>query len=205
MKERGGGEKERKKHATSCGYFVWLLRVFVFNTVPSLRFAAPQSPIGLSDKDRDAYNSRLSDIDEMRQRIRDRAAELGVSQSSNSVASIGETQEAAAGEGRSSELDMSAFSKKDEEFVPKYMQAFSSAKEGRELTDEEKLNADPYSNLNILQAMWEESKLIEWPKPGQVVKQAVVTAVSLILSVVFIVGLDSTIKVVYQGIGLYPK
>ena len=184
---------------------MWLLRVFVFNTVPSLRFAAPQSPIGLSDKDRDAYNSRLSDIDEMRQRIRDRAAELGVSQSSNSVASIGETQEAAAGEGRSSELDMSAFSKKDEEFVPKYMQAFSSAKEGRELTDEEKLNADPYSNLNILQAMWEESKLIEWPKPGQVVKQAVVTAVSLILSVVFIVGLDSTIKVVYQGIGLYPK
>ncbi|GMH60247.1 hypothetical protein TrLO_g15906 [Triparma laevis f. longispina] len=160
---------------------------------------------GLSDKDRENYEARKDDIDEMRKRIQDRAKELGVTQTSNSVSSIGETQTSAAEAGRSSELDMSAFSKKEEDYVPKYMQAFSSGKEGRELTDEEKLNADPYANLNILAAMWEESKLIEWPKPAQVVKQALVTAISLVLSVAFIVTLDSTIKVVYQGIGLYPK
>lgn len=77
----------------------------------------------------------------MRKRIQDRAKELGVTQTSNSVSSIGETQTSAAEAGRSSELDMSAFSKKEEDYVPKYMQAFSSGKEGRELTDEEVRNS----------------------------------------------------------------
>ena len=66
----------------------------------------------------------------MRKRIQDRAAELGVTQSTGTnLSAIKETQEGAAKQGRSSELDMSAFNKKEEDYsTPKYMQAFTSGK-----------------------------------------------------------------------------
>ena len=59
--------------------------------------------------------------------------------------------------------------------------------------------------MNILAAMWEEAKLVEWPKPGTVVRQTVVTAVVLVATVFFIVTLDEAIKTLYQTVGLYPK
>ena len=85
------------------------------------------------------------------------------------------------------------------------MQAFTSGKEGRELSPQERLEADPFSDMNILAAMWEEVQLVEWPKPGTVVRQTVVTAVVLVGAVTFIVTLDEGIKNLYQAVGLYPK
>ena len=73
------------------------------------------------------------------------------------------------------------------------------------MSDEEKLSADPYANLNFLAAMAEEFKLIEWPSVKTVATQTVVTAFSLVASVIFIVKLDVLIKTVYEAVGLYPK
>ena len=101
---------------------------------------------------------------------------------------------------------MSAFNKKEEDYsTPKYMQAFTSGKEGRELSDAEKLEADPFSKMNILAAMWQEAQLVEWPKPDVVVRQTIVTAIVLVTTVLFIVTLDEAIKNLYQTVGLYPK
>ena len=104
---------------------------------------------------------------------------------------------------------MSYFNKKDKdpsEDLPKYLRSFNSGgKNARELSDSEKLEADPFSSLSLLPALVEEFKLVEWPKASQVFKQTIITFAALVASVFFVITLDTTLKNIYMAVGLYPK
>ena len=145
----------------------------------------------------------------MRKRIQERAAEMGVEKSANTAEVITKAAESAAkNRGTSGELNLSVFAKKDEDIgedLPKYLRVMKEKNEARELSDSEKLAADPFSEMNIISAMLEEVKLVEWPSVGQVARQTLVTSIALVGTVGFIVTLDGTLKEIYQGIGLYPK
>ena len=145
----------------------------------------------------------------MRKRIQERAAEMGVEKSANTAEVITKAAESAAkNRGTSGELNLSVFAKKDEDIgedLPKYLRVMKEKNEARELSDSEKLAADPFSEMNIISAMFEEVKLVEWPSVGQVARQTLVTSIALVGTVGFIVTLDGTLKEIYQGIGLYPK
>lgn len=164
---------------------------------------------GLTSEEKEKFDSRKGDMEEMRRRIRERAEEMGVEKSATTAEVISKAAEnAARNRGSSSELNLSVFTKKEEdvaEDLPKYLRTLKDKDSGRELSDAEKLAADPFAEMNILQAMFEEVKLVEWPGPGQVFRQTVVTSLALGSTVVFIVTLDSTLKTLYQSIGLYPK
>jgi len=164
---------------------------------------------GLTSEEKEKFDSRKGDMEEMRRRIRERAEEMGVEKSATTAEVISKAAEnAARNRGSSSELNLSVFSKKEDDIaedLPKYLRTLKDKDSGRELSDAEKLAADPFAEMNILQAMFEEVKLVEWPGPGQVFRQTVVTSLALVSTVAFIVTLDSTLKEIYQSIGLYPK
>ncbi|GMI41324.1 hypothetical protein TrCOL_g579 [Triparma columacea] len=164
---------------------------------------------GLTSEERSTFEARSGDISEMRKRIQERAAEMGVEKSANTAEVITKAAESAAkNRGTSGELNLSVFAKKDEDIgedLPKYLRVMKEKNEARELSDSEKLAADPFSEMNIISAMFEEVKLVEWPSVGQVARQTLVTSIALVGTVGFIVTLDGTLKEIYQGIGLYPK
>ena len=164
---------------------------------------------GLTEEDRLAFEGRKDDISEMRLRIQKRAEEMGVEKSANTAEGITKAaQNAAKNRGTSGELNLSVFTSKDEdvgEDLPKYLRVMKEKNEGRELSSEEKIAADPFSSMNIIAAMIEECKLVEWPSVGQVFRQTLVTSAVLLGTIFFIVTLDATLKELYQGVGLYPK
>jgi len=157
---------------------------------------------GLTSEDQADYDSRADQFAAMRQRIVDRAGELGVEKSANSAENIGKAAEEAAWAARtSSELDISAFAKAPEDYsTPKTVEALQELfgggkKDEDELTDMEMEEADPLSKLPFFQGLFEELKLIEWPKPKAVAIQAVVTVVALAFMVVFILTIDHWVQV----------
>ncbi|GMH62153.1 hypothetical protein TrRE_jg3713 [Triparma retinervis] len=164
---------------------------------------------GLTAEEKSNFDSRANDITEMKARIQARAKEMGVEKSANTAEVISKAAESASrNRGTSGELNLSVFNKKDEDIgedLPKYLRVMKEKDSGRELSAAEKLAADPFAEMNILSAMLEEVKLVEWPSLGQVARQTAVTSVALVGTVAFIVTLDGTLKEIYQSIGLYPK
>ena len=120
----------------------------------------------------------------MKARIQARAKEMGVEKSANTAEVISKAAESASrNRGTSGELNLSVFNKKDEDIgedLPKYLRVMKEKDSGRELSAAEKLAADPFAEMNILSAMLEEVKLVEWPSLGQVARQTAVTSVALV-------------------------
>jgi len=165
---------------------------------------------GVSEAEQALFDSRTDEVSAMRARIAERAKELGVEKSANTAEVFTMALEEKGGDAlrTSSDLDISQFATKPEDF--KGSNPFDTLfgkdkKDERELSEDEMIAADPLGQLSIFDACLAEIKSIEWPKPKTVISQTLVTAVSLVATVFFIITLDKNIQALYETIGLIPK
>jgi len=172
--------------------------------------------VGLSQRERDNFYARQDTFDAMRARVDARATELGIEKSAATEQYIKEQierrEQRRQTESTSSGLDLSKIVKVGEAERNKAKEEdpdlgplkFLATDETYGLSEEDMEASDPLYGKNIPTALVEETQLIEWPTPGQVLRQAATSAIGCVVFCYVLVQADKTIEKLLTLVGLYP-
>lgn len=151
----------------------------------------------------------MDDISRVREAIQQRTEALGIERSTVSVDAIKAAQERAksAIENRQSgadQLDLSQISleapRGDDENVP----AMFFEPEA-EMTEEERVEADPDGQLSYPEQFMKEIGAATWPTPLAALKEVVVLIVVATTSCYLILGWDNFLRETYTNLGFIPR
>lgn len=153
--------------------------------------------VGLTQEDEEEFNSRKSQYEDMRSKIRDRASSEGIEKSVATKEAIQEaTRRAMAGESFATAdqmLDLSGF-------ADKFMDD-----ETDELTKEEQAEIDKISSMPLLEQLQEELSNTRFPTPLAIFQTACVMALIFAVSATLVLKGDSIIRNLYMGQGFVPR
>jgi len=134
------------------------------------------------------FEAKKSEYEALRDRIRNRASDLDISKSVTTQEIIQKANEQAAA-GDKPLLDLSKFEDDNDE----------------ELTEEEKKEIDQVGEMNFLQQSIEELKLVKWPSFGSTLRLTGIMLVVFVVTAVYILWLDNTLRTIVTGLGFIPK
>lgn len=153
--------------------------------------------VGLTKEDEDEFNAKKDQYEDMRSKIRARAAEEGFEKSVATKKAIEEaTQRAMAGQSSATPdqmLDLSGFADK---FVDDGTD---------ELTEEEQAEIDKIANMPLLEQAKEELANTRFPTPIAIFQTACVMALIFAISATIILKGDATIRDFYMDLGFIPR
>lgn len=153
--------------------------------------------VGLTQEDEEEFNSKKSQYEDMRSKIRARASSEGIEKSVATKEAIQEaTRRAKAGEAFATAdqmLDLSGFADK---FVDD---------ETDKLTEEEQAEIDKIANMPLLDQLQEELSNTRFPTPIAIFQTACVMALIFAVSASLILKGDLVIRTLYMGQGFIPR
>jgi len=151
---------------------------------------------GLTEEQTQAFEAKKSEYDGMRERIRARAAEMGVEKSVATQQAIEEAARRAMNrEEQEQELDLSkiGFATKADENDPE-----------EQLSDEEKDKIDKIGNMGLVEQAMEEFKNVKSPGIGATIRQTAFMLLIFAFTAGYILFLDTTIRDVFTNFDLIP-
>lgn len=153
--------------------------------------------VGLTKEDEDEFNAKKDQFEDMRSKIRARAAEEGFEKSVATKKAIEEaTQRAMAGQSSATPdqmLDLSGFADK---FVDDGTD---------ELTEEEQAEIDKIASMPLWDQAKEELSNTRFPTPIAIFQTACVMALIFAISATLILKGDATIRDFYMDLGFIPR
>jgi len=153
--------------------------------------------VGLTQEDEEEFNSKKSQYEDMRSKIRARASSEGIEKSVATKEAIQEaTRRAKAGEAFATAdqmLDLSGFADK---FVDD---------ETDKLTEEEQAEIDKIANMPLLDQLQEELSNTRFPTPIAIFQTACVMALIFAVSASLILKGDLVIRTLYMDQGFIPR
>ncbi|EJK76054.1 hypothetical protein THAOC_02205 [Thalassiosira oceanica] len=152
--------------------------------------------VGLTKEDEDEFNAKKDDYEDMRAKIRARAAEENIEKSVATAQAIQEaTQRAMAGQSSATPdtmLDLSGFAEKLDDGTD-------------ELTEEEQAEIDKLLDKSLIEQVQEELTNTRFPTPIAVFQTACVMFLIFAVSATLILKGDVFIRDFYTGLGFIPR
>lgn len=154
-----------------------------------------------------AYNS--SDIERVKEAIRQRTEALGIEKSKVSIEAIQAAQERAkagvANQGESFQsLDLSQISQEAPRGEDNSMPAMLYDP-AAEMTEEEMIEADPDGQLSFQDQVAKEISSATWPTPLAAFKEVGLLIAVVVLTASLIIGWDNFLRETYTNLGFIPK
>lgn len=143
----------------------------------------------VTEKDVEDFAAKQDMYEQMRERIRARAADLNMEKSKATSQAIEAATARAMNMEEPQMLDMSKFSLDTDD---------------EELTDEEKKEIDRISQMNWIDQAKEEFAATRWPSAGATLRQAGLMVVIFAITSLYILKLDDIVRTIYTNQGLIP-
>ena len=151
---------------------------------------------------------QASDIDRVKEAIRQRTEALGIEKSKVSAEAIQAAQERAASGianqgGNFQQLDLSQISSEAPRGEDNKMPAMFYNPED-EMTEEEMIEADPDGQLSIPEQIMKEINAATWPTPVAALKEVGLLIAVVVLTAAAIIGWDNFLRETYTSFGFIP-